>query len=111
MSGADGNGAAAMVALTIDGREVQVPPGTSIYDAAAKLNIAIPILCHREHMTPVAVCRACVAEVRGARVNRARGMAPACYRQVEDGMKVATAATSAEVRRAVSTVTELLMAD
>jgi CRP-like cAMP-binding protein/Fe-S-cluster-containing hydrogenase component 2 len=111
MSGGTGNGAVKPVTLTIDGREVQVPQGTTIYDAAAKLDIAIPILCHREHMTPVAVCRACVVEVRDARDVRARVMAPACYRQVEEGMKVATAATSDDVHRAVATVTELLMAD
>ncbi|HEX8200359.1 MAG TPA: cyclic nucleotide-binding domain-containing protein [Isosphaeraceae bacterium] len=111
MSGAVGDGAAPMVTLTIDGRTVQVPRGTTIYDAAAQLDIAIPILCHREHMNPVAVCRACVVEVRDARDVRARVLAPACYRQVEEGMKVATAATNDDVHRAVATVTELLMAD
>ena len=85
MSGADGNGSAPMVTLAIDGREVQVPPGTTIYDAAAKLNIAIPILCHREHMNPVAVCRVCVVEVRNARGNRSGCMAPACYRHGRGG--------------------------
>jgi len=121
MSTADG-----LVHLTIDGQEVAVPPTkqaydplyrnhvevpTTLYDAAIALSEKtgkpnpIPILCHREHINPVAVCRVCVVEVGG------RTMAPACYRQVEEGMKVQTAATSTVVRYVVRTVTELLMAD
>ena len=52
-----------MVKVSIDGREVEVPSGTTIYDAAQKLGIKIPVLCHREHMNPVAVCRVCAVDV------------------------------------------------
>ena len=78
---------------------------TTIYDAATQAGIDIPILCHREHINPVAVCRVCVVDVGG------RVLAPACYRPIEEGMKVQTAATSARVRTAVKMLTELLMAD
>src|SRR6185436_13761597 len=90
-------------------KKVEVP--TTIYDAAIALSEQtgkpnpIPILCHREHINPVAVCRVCMVDVGG------RVLAPACFRAVEANMKVQTAATSARVRSAVSMVTELLLAD
>jgi CRP-like cAMP-binding protein/Fe-S-cluster-containing hydrogenase component 2 len=97
-----------MVKVSIDGRDVEVPSGTTIFDAAAKLGIKIPVLCHREYMNPVAVCRVCSVDV-GERV-----LAPACYRQITPdmaGRKIETAEKSAKVRESVKTLTELLMAD
>jgi len=97
-----------MVKVSIDGREVEVASGTTIFDAAQRLGIKIPILCHREHMNPVAVCRVCAVDV-GERV-----LAPACYRQITPemgGRKILTAASSEKVRGSVATLAELLMAD
>ena len=34
------------VTLNIDGREVTVPQGTSVWDAAKTLGIEVPVLCH-----------------------------------------------------------------
>jgi CRP-like cAMP-binding protein/Fe-S-cluster-containing hydrogenase component 2 len=120
MSNTDG------IRLTIDGKEVTVPATklaydllskkkveipTTVYDAAVALSEQtgapnpIPILCHREHINPVAVCRVCVVDVGG------RVLAPACYRPVEPGMSVKTAAGSERVRNAARMVTELLLAD
>jgi len=79
---------------------------TTIYDAAKELDINIPILCHREHMMPVAVCRFCVVELEGQ-----YRLAPACQRQVEAGMVVKTISTSERVKNAVKILTELLLAD
>src|SRR5262249_28466533 len=123
----NGNG---LVHLTIDGREIaveqkkklydaarqrEITVDTSIYDAAQKLGMDIPILCHREHMNPVAVCRVCVVDVgfkdAQGREIMGRVLAPACYRAVEPNMIVKTAATSPRVKNAVRTVTELLLAD
>jgi CRP-like cAMP-binding protein/Fe-S-cluster-containing dehydrogenase component len=119
----DGDG---LVHLTIDGKDVAVPPTklaydplskkkveipTTIYDAALALvakngqDNPIPILCHREHFNPVAVCRVCVVDVGG------RVLAPACQRAVEPNLKVQTAATSTRVRGCVQTLAALLMAD
>src|SRR6266581_2821353 len=75
----------AMVSLSIDGREVSVPEGTTILGACAALGIEIPTLCYLETLRPVNVCRLCVVEVEGARV-----LAPSCSRVVEAGMKVQT---------------------
>ena len=91
------------VEITIDGRTVSVPAGTSVFDAARMNGVAIPTLCHLQNETPVGVCRLCVVDT-GARV-----LAASCVRPVEPGMKVVT--NSEKVLNARKTVLELLMAD
>jgi CRP-like cAMP-binding protein len=91
------------VQLTIDGREVIVPAGTTIFDAARISGITIPTLCHQQNETPVGVCRLCVVDI-GQRV-----YAASCIRQVEPGMKVRTA--TEDVTGVRYTLLELLMAD
>jgi len=91
------------VELTIDGRAVRVPSGTTVYDAARLNGIAIPTLCHLQSQTPVGVCRLCVVDT-GARV-----LSASCVRPVEPGMKVST--NSEKVLAARKTILELLMAD
>ncbi|TQM06415.1 formate dehydrogenase subunit alpha [Pseudonocardia kunmingensis] len=94
---------AATVTATIDGREVSVPEGTTIYDAAKQVGVEIPVLCHDERFDPVGVCRMCVVDTGG------RAFAAACVRPCEDGMQVQTA--TPEVQRSREVLTELLMAD
>jgi CRP-like cAMP-binding protein/Fe-S-cluster-containing hydrogenase component 2 len=91
------------ITLSIDGREVSVPRGTTIFDAARMNGIPIPTLCHQQNQTPVGVCRVCVVDV-GARV-----YAAACIRECEPGMKVKTDAPG--VVQARNTLVEMLMAD
>jgi predicted molibdopterin-dependent oxidoreductase YjgC len=74
-----------MVDLTIDGRAVSVPEGTTILGACKTLGEEIPTLCYLETLRPVNVCRVCVVEVEGARV-----LVPSCSRAVEPGMVVKT---------------------
>jgi predicted molibdopterin-dependent oxidoreductase YjgC len=90
-----------MVSLTIDGRVIEVPVGTTIIDACKQLEIEIPTLCYLETLTPVNACRVCVVEVEGARV-----LAPACSRKVEGGMVVKTRSPRVDLSRKV--VLELL---
>ncbi|MPZ00180.1 MAG: molybdopterin-dependent oxidoreductase, partial [Actinophytocola sp.] len=91
------------VSLTIDGRSVTVPEGTTIWQAAKDLGIEIPTLCHDERYDPVGVCRLCVVDVGG------RADAASCIRPCEQGMAVATATQEIQNRRKV--LTELLVAD
>src|SRR5688572_17781220 len=93
-----------MVSLKIDGQSVTVPEGTSVYDAARQAGIYIPVLCHKENLAPVGVCRACVCDVKGARV-----YAASCMRAVEDNMEVST--TNPKLDAARATVVELLLSD
>ena len=89
------------ISLTIDGREVSVPAGSTILDACRALGTDVPTLCYLENLTPVNVCRVCVVEVAGARV-----LAPACSRKVEPGMDVQT--NSERVRHSRRMVLEFL---
>src|ERR1041384_6284027 len=91
------------VSVTIDGNEVSVPEGTTIFDAAREAGVDIPVLCHNERYDPVGVCRMCVVDTGG------RVFAAACVRPCEDGMEVKTA--TPELERSRATLTELLIAD
>ena len=88
---------------TIDGQQVTVPDGTTIWTAAKAAGIDIPVLCHDERYDPVGVCRMCVVDTGG------RAYAAACVRPCEDGMEVKTA--TPDVERSRATLTELLLAD
>lgn len=92
-----------LVTLTIDGRQISVPRGTTIFDAARMNGIPIPTLCHQQNQTPVGVCRVCVVDV-GARV-----YAAACIRECDPGMVVKT--DIKPVTDARRTLVELLMSD
>ena len=74
------------VTLTIDGREVTVPAGTTILQAAGGRDDGdIPTLCYGETITPKNACRVCMVEVEGA-----RALVPSCSRPVEPDMVVLT---------------------
>ncbi len=73
------------VTLSIDGREISVPAGTSIMRAAALLDTAIPKLCATESLEPFGSCRLCLVEVEGR-----RGFPASCTTPVEAGMQVRT---------------------
>jgi predicted molibdopterin-dependent oxidoreductase YjgC len=73
------------VELTVDGRPVKVPEGTTLLEACRAEGIDTPTLCFLENLTPVNACRVCVVEVEGA-----RALVPACSRVAEPGMKVRT---------------------
>jgi CRP-like cAMP-binding protein/Fe-S-cluster-containing dehydrogenase component len=94
---------APQVTLTIDGQQVTVPQGTTIFDAARMQGIAIPTLCHQQNENPVGVCRVCVVDV-GQRVYTA-----SCVRPCEPNMNVKTGTEAViNTRR---TLVELLMSD
>ena len=103
-----------------------IPRATTIYDAAQQLYVKrlgdrnpIPLLCHQEHLAPVAVCRVCVVEIakmKRGKVTRERKLLPACQHRVEDTMEVQTIespdpAARERVRSSVRLLTELLIGD
>ena len=57
----------ALVTLTIDGRAVCVPAGTSVMRAAAEIGGAIPKLCATDTVSAFGSCRMCLVEVEGMR--------------------------------------------
>ena len=73
------------VKLTIDGRSVEVPSGTTILGAAVKLCIHIPTLCFHPALEPIGACRVCVVDVEGAD----RPIA-SCQALAEEGKRIKT---------------------
>jgi NADH-quinone oxidoreductase subunit G len=61
------------VTLTIDGREVTVPKGTLIVDAAKQLGIEIPVFCYHPKLEPVGMCRMCLVEIGRPEYDRTTG--------------------------------------
>ena len=61
------------ITLTIDGKEVTVPEGTLIVDAAKKIGIDIPVFCYHPKMEPVGMCRMCLVDVGRPVIDRATG--------------------------------------
>lgn len=74
-----------MPTLTINGREVTVPRGTSVIRAAAAVGVNIPHFCYHPALSAPANCRMCLVEIE-----RARKLEPSCYAKVSDGMVVHT---------------------
>ncbi len=93
-----------MPKLTIDGKDVEVPASATIIEAAAKLRINIPTLCHKEGFEHNTSCMVCVVKVEG--IER---LVPGCAMPVSEGMVVDT--RSDEVREARRMSLELLLSD
>ena len=91
-----------MVSLTIDNRNVTVPEGTTIMEAAKAADITIPSLCYLKGLNEIGACRICVVEIEG--ITR---LVPACVNVVSEGMVVHT--NSARVRSARRTNLRLIM--
>ena len=95
---------APLVTVTIDGREVQAPAGSTILEAANRLGIRIPTLCHHEDLCTSGVCRICVVEVEGQRTLQA-----SCAYQIHQPLKVNT--HSQKVRQARRNIIDLLLSE
>lgn len=97
------------IKLTIDDKQVEVPKGTTIYKAAKKLGIDIPVLCYM-NLEDIDVenkpggCRVCVVEVEGR-----HNLAPSCATEVKEGMVVKT--HTMRVINARRTVVEFILSD
>jgi len=74
------------ITLSIDGRTVNVPKGTTIYNAARRLEIEIPIFCYHDRMPPLGACRMCLVQVE-----RAPKLQTSCTLEAAEGMVVRTA--------------------
>ncbi len=88
--------------LTIDGKQVEVPAGTTIIQAADKLGIDIPRYCYHPALPVSGNCRICMVEVE-----KQPKLQIACYTPVADGMVVKT--SSPKVLEVRKTVLEFLL--
>ena len=78
--------------------------GTTILEAAKKVNVDIPTLCFLKEINEIGDCRICVVEVEGK-----RGFATSCIQKVEEGMVVHT--NTAKVIEARRTVLDLILSN
>ena len=98
-----------MVNAKINGINVEIENGKSILDAAKKVNINLPTLCHMymidgKTRNCKGTCRICVVEIEGK-----GGLVPACATEIREGMSIKT--NSLKAIRARRTITELLLSD
>jgi len=92
------------VTLTIDGRSVTVPAGTSVMRAAAQSGGSIPSLCATDSVAAFGSCRMCLIEVDGM-----RGLPASCTTPAAEGMVVRT--HSERLARVRKGVMELYISD
>ena len=98
-----------MIKLTIDNKQVEVEKGATIYQAAKKLGVEIPILCYM-NLGDMGIenrpggCRICVVEVEGR-----KNLAPSCSTVADEGMIVKT--NTVRVLNARRTVLEFILSD
>ena len=95
---------ALQVQFTLNGTPVVATGAETILEAATRLGMEIPHLCHKPGLRPDGNCRACVVEIKGERV-----LAPSCCRRATPGMEVTT--DSPRAHRAQKMVLELLLSD
>ncbi|NVO19284.1 MAG: iron hydrogenase small subunit [Bacteroidetes bacterium] len=93
-----------MVNLKINNIAISVEEGTTVLDAAKRLNFRIPTLCNHPDLSVAGNCRVCVVEIKGARL-----LAASCATPVSEGMEVFT--NSEKVRIARKHVVELLLSE
>ena len=90
-----------MPKITINGLDVQVENGATVFEAAEQAGIYIPTLCHHPDLPTFGGCRVCMVDADGKIVT-------ACRAPVKDGMVVKT--DTEEVRKVRLTNVELLLA-
>lgn len=74
-----------MITISIDGKEVKIPAGSTVLEAARKANIEIPTLCDHPNLKPYGNCRLCVVEVKNM-----QSLQTSCTLQVSEGIEVFT---------------------
>lgn len=93
-----------MVNIKIDNKQLSVPEGTTILEAAKMVGIKIPTLCNHPDQAVKANCRICLVELKGS-----AKLKTACSTEVWEGAEFVT--NSRVARDARKTVLELILAD
>ena len=94
-----------LVSATIDDRQVEVPKGTGIVEAAQAAGIEIPVFCYEPRLgPPVGACRMCLVEIDGMPKLQA-----GCTLTVTAGMVVRTAATSSKAAEGQEATLEFIL--
>lgn len=97
------------VKVTIDNKTIRVAENSTVLEAAHKVGVEIPTLCHMK-LDDLGIenrpggCRVCVVDIKGR-----KNLAPACVTKVNDGMEVTT--SSIRVINTRRTIVELILSD
>jgi formate dehydrogenase alpha subunit len=93
-----------MTMIVIDGRTLEVAPGTTVLEAALANGIDIPRLCYHPELVPSGGCRLCLVEIQGRAVPQ-----PSCGLRCEEGMVVQT--ESEQLTRMRRDIIDLFVSD
>ena len=94
-----------LVSVTVDDRNVSVPKGTGLVEAAQAAGIEIPVFCYEPRLgPPVGACRMCLVEIEGMPKLQA-----GCTLSVSDGMVISTSATSAKAAEGQEATLEFIL--
>ena len=112
--------------VMVNDRGEIIPRPTTIYDAVTKMYVKgvqdinpVPVLCHREHLQPVGVCRVCLVEIQEIRKSgrTKKDLVSACTYHVKEGMVITTLAskdnpkTVEVLKDSVGVIVELLASE
>jgi NADH-quinone oxidoreductase subunit G len=93
------------VSVTVDDRQVEVPKGTGLVEAAQAAGIEIPVFCYEPRLgPPVGACRMCLVEIEGMPKLQA-----GCTLTAADGMVIKTSATSAKAAEGQEATLEFIL--
>jgi NADH-quinone oxidoreductase subunit G len=94
-----------LVPVTVDDRQVEVPKGTGLVEAAQAVGIEIPVFCYEPRLgPPVGACRMCLVEIEGIPKLQA-----ACTLTVAPDMVIRTSATSAKAAEGQEATLEFIL--
>jgi NADH-quinone oxidoreductase subunit G len=94
-----------LVTVTVDDRQVEVPKGTGLVEAAQTAGIEIPVFCYEPRLgPPVGACRMCLVEIEGMPKLQA-----GCTLTVAEGMVIRTGATSAKAAEGQEATLEFIL--
>src|SRR3982750_4010426 len=93
------------VRITADEKEVHVPKGTGLVEAALAAGVEIPVFCYEPRLGPaIGACRMCLGEVDGMPKLQA-----GCTLTAQDGMVVRTARTSSKAAEGQNATLEFIL--
>jgi NADH-quinone oxidoreductase subunit G len=82
------------VTLTIDGKSVTVPEGTTVLQACEQVGSPVPFYCYHPGLSIAGNCRICLVEIEGM-----PKLQISCYTQASEGMNVLTTSDTALIGR------------
>ncbi|HEU5491314.1 MAG TPA: molybdopterin-dependent oxidoreductase [Gaiellaceae bacterium] len=94
-----------LVSVTVDDRQVEVPKGTGLVEAAQAAGIEIPVFCYEPRLgPPVGACRMCLVEIEGIPKLQA-----GCTLTVAPDMVIRTSATSQKAAEGQQATLEFIL--